>query len=46
MPQQPTEFAVDLPQLGQLSGKHALFFTFASDVKEQSLCTLWDFVFE
>ena len=46
MPQQPTEFAIPLPDLGQLSGKHALFFTFASDTKEQSLCTLCDFVFE
>ena len=46
MPQEPTEFAIPLSDLAQLSGKHALFFTFASDTKEQSLCTLCDFVFE
>lgn len=29
-----------------LAGKHALFFVFKSDVKEQSLCTLHNFVFQ
>ena len=28
-----------------LAGKHALFFVFHSDTKEQSLCTLEDLVF-
>jgi hypothetical protein len=46
MPQQPTEIAVKLPALGELSGKHAIYFTFASDTKEKSICTLLDFVFK
>ena len=29
-----------------LAGKHAIFFLFKSDTKENSLCTLEDFVFE
>jgi hypothetical protein len=29
-----------------LAGKHALFFVFHSDTKDQSLCTLDDFVFQ
>ena len=44
-PQQPTELTVPLPSLSELTGKHALFFVFTSDVKETSLCTLHDFVF-
>ena len=46
MPQQPTELAVKLPALAELTGKHAIFFTFSSDTKEKSLCTLLDFVFK
>ena len=46
MPQTSTELSVELPALAELTGKHALFFTFASDTKEQSLCKLEDFVFE
>ena len=45
MPQESTEITVDLPALGTFAGKHALFFTFQSDVKGQSLCTLQDFAF-
>jgi hypothetical protein len=45
-PQQPTQLSVVLPALSALKGKHALFFVFASDVKEKSLCTLHDLVFE
>ena len=45
MPQALTEMAVGLPGLSKLSGKHAIFFTFSSPVKGQSLCTLHDFVF-
>jgi hypothetical protein len=46
MPKTPTELAADLPALGVLKGKHALFLVFASETKEQSLCTLHDFKFE
>ena len=46
MPLQPTEPSVSLTDLAKLKGKHAIFFTFHSDTKEQSLCTLHDFVFE
>ena len=47
MPREAVELAVDMPNLGKFSGKHALYFTFHSDeVKEQSLCTLLDFRFK
>ena len=45
MPQAKTLMAVRLPGLKDLSGKHALFFTFSSETKEKSLCTLHDFEF-
>ena len=46
MPQQPTELSVVLPDIGKLEHKHAIFFTFKSDTKEKSLCTLHNFVFK
>jgi hypothetical protein len=46
MPKSSTEMSVSLPKLSELTGKHALFFTFASPVKEKSICTLEDFVFQ
>ena len=46
MPGTPTELSVALPELGQLTGKHALYFTFSSATKEKSLCRLQDFVFK
>ena len=46
MPQTSTEICTLLPSLSELSGKHALFFVFHSETKEQSICTLKDFVFE
>ena len=46
MPRESTELTVALPNLGKFTGKHALFFTFHSEVKEQSLCTLEDFQFK
>ena len=46
MPQTSTELTADLPALAEFTGKHALFFKFASDTKEKSLCKLEDFVFE
>lgn len=41
-----TEFRIEVPALAELEGKQALFFCFSSLVKEQSICTLQDFVFE
>lgn len=46
MPQTPTEMSAVLPSLGEMSGKHALFFVFHSDTPEKSLCTLMDFMFK
>ena len=45
MPQTSKEFAIDLPTLGELTGKHAIFFVFTSDTKDKSLCVLEDFEF-
>ena len=46
MPQTSTEVSETLPSLNELTGKHALFFVFSSPVKEKSLCTLEEFVFQ
>lgn len=46
MPKQLQELTANLPALGELTGKHAIFFLFSSDTKEKSICTLRDFVFE
>jgi len=46
MPQESTQFPVDLPALHELDGKHALFFLFASETKEKSICSLENFVFK
>jgi len=46
MPKTSTEVSVSLPALSELTGKHAIFFLFSSDTKEQSICTLEDFVFK
>ena len=46
MPQTSTELSVTLPILKELTGKHALYFTFNSETKEKSLCTLEDFAFK
>ena len=45
MPRESTEVTVELPALSELTGKHALYFTFQSETKEKSLCILQDFVF-
>lgn len=45
MPQTPTELSADLKGTDKLQGKHAIFFVFKSDTKEQSLCKLHNFVF-
>ncbi len=44
-PQTKTEIRATLKGLRKLSGKHALYFKFHSDVKDKSICTLHDFVF-
>ena len=46
MPKTSTEMTVSLPALSEMTGKHAIYFIFASDTKEKSICTLEDFVFE
>ena len=46
MPQVPTEAITQLPALGELTGKHAIFFCFKSEIKEKSLCKLCDFSFK
>ena len=46
MPQVPTETITQLPALGELTGKHAIFFCFKSEIKEKSLCKLCDFSFK
>ena len=46
MPQVPTETFTQLPALGELTGKHAIFFCFKSETKEKSLCKLCDFSFK
>ena len=46
MPKTSTQLSVKLPALAELSGKHALFFTFSSSEKGKSICTLEDFCFQ
>jgi hypothetical protein len=46
MPQVPTDTFTQLPALGELTGKHAIFFCFKSETKEKSLCKLCDFSFK
>ncbi len=45
-PQAKSEIRAELNGLKGLSGKHAVFFKFYSDVKNKSICTLHDFAFE
>ena len=45
MPRQKTDLTATIENPAQLAGRHAIFFVFRSAVKEQSLCTLHDFVF-
>lgn len=45
MPRQKTDLTATNESPAQLAGRHAIFFVFRSAVKEQSLCTLHDFVF-
>ena len=45
MPQTSTEMGLALPALADYTGKHAIYFVFASETKEKSICTLEDLVF-
>ena len=45
MPKSKTQLSVYLPDLANISGKHALYFVFSSSQKEKSICTLESFVF-
>lgn len=40
MPQSPADFTVDVPALADLTGKHALYLKFSSDVPDRSICIL------
>ena len=42
----PVELTVPLPDLSELTGKHAIFFKFLSETKDQSICSLENFVFQ
>ena len=46
MVQNSTDLTVDLPELAQYTGKHAIFFKFSSDTKDKSICILEDFEFK
>ena len=46
MPKTSTELTAKLTDAASLAGKHAIYFLFKSETKEQSLCKLEDFVFE
>ena len=45
MPQEMTEIGTKLSKVRGLKGKHAIFYVFESDTKEQSLCELHYLVF-
>ena len=45
MPHASAEFCIDVPEIAEMRGKHALFLTFSSDTKEQSICTLESLAF-
>ena len=42
----PTILPVTLPELGKLTGKHAIFLKFSSKTKDRSICTLDNLVFQ
>ena len=45
LPRESVEMPIDVSPLGAFSGKHAIFLTFSSETKEQSLCSLESLVF-
>ena len=44
-PQELTTMSAALPALSEYTGKHAIFLIFTSDIKEKSICTLENLVF-
>ena len=46
MPKKSTRMSIPVSALSRLKGKHAIFFTFSSDKKGQSLCSLESLVFK
>lgn len=46
MPQEATDFSVELPEAADLSGKHAIYLRFESEEKEKSLCVLNTLMFK
>ncbi|MBR4214199.1 MAG: family 43 glycosylhydrolase [Bacteroidales bacterium] len=46
MPKNSSQLSVYLPELANISGKHAVYFVFSSPEKEKSICTLESFVFD
>lgn len=46
MPQSPARFTADVPALAELTGKHAIYLKFTSDVADKSMCILNDLKFE
>lgn len=46
MPQVPTDLSVELPAAGDLTGKHAIFLKFESEVQDKSICVLNTLIFK
>ena len=46
MPSVPTEIVLEMPGISGMKGKHAIYFTFSSNTKDKSICTLLDFQFQ
>jgi hypothetical protein len=40
MPARATDLHIAVPELAKMSGKHAIYLKFSSDVPEKSLCIL------
>lgn len=40
MPAEATDIQIDVPELAKMTGKHAIYLKFSSDVTEKSICTL------
>ena len=45
-PGTPIELSIPLPGMSGLTGKHAIFFKFSSPVKEKSICSLENLMFQ
>ena len=46
MPQVPTDLSAELPAAGELTGKHAIFLKFESEVQDKSICVLNNLMFK